>query len=80
MEEYTFNADDYKFTNYNQYIEYIEKNFAKFNIKQIKKVNATLNKVLTSTGNLKKKYSNEDACAMLKDLCNYLNLKDYYVY
>lgn len=75
-----FNVEDYKFTKYTQYIEYIEKNFAKFNIKQIKKVNATLNKVLTSTGNLKKKYSNEDACDMLKDLCNYLNLKDYYVY
>lgn len=75
-----FNAEDYKFTKYTQYIEYIEKNFAKFDIKQIKKVNATLNKVLTPTGNLKKKYSNEDACKVLEDLCNYLGIKDYYVY
>ena len=80
MEEYTFNADDYKFTNYNQYIDYIGKGFHKLSVKEIKKFNAVTNKILTPNGNLKKKFTNEDACELLKKFCDEIGFNDYYVY
>ena len=80
LEEYSLNEEDYKFTEYEQYINYIEKGFHKLSVKEIKKFNAVSNKLLTSHGNLKKKYTNEDACKILEKFCDEIGFKDYYVY
>lgn len=80
LKEYSLNEKDYKFSEYEQYLQYIENGFHKLSVKEIKKFNAVSNKLLTPHGKLKKKYTNEDACEMLKKFCDEIGFNDYYVY
>jgi len=73
-------SKDYIFTNYKQYLKYIADNICSLDGKNIKKYNALCNKALTKTGNLKKKYTNEEVCVMFKEFCDNVGIKDYYVY
>ena len=71
--------NEYIFTDYKQYLDYVINHANVLTNKQISKFNALCNKMLNKHG-IKKKYTNADVCKAFKEFCDNVGIKDYYVY